>query len=245
MRKKFRCLHCGSCCEKPYSQISLTLGDVIRLSEQLKKPVEALFAEGLVGIMPFFCSDTRFGCELGLKKPCTLRIDKRCVAYKARPLNCRLFPIWLLAELAKEKLKEHVDESYLCVHFVELDDETKERYRIYTKRIAEILDKEAELTEGLLKKLFLEYNLEEEIDLSLAEGFGELDKRIKKRGESTIQKKKEADNARVGFALKIIDKLDYKRIFPKVIKEIRELRDRAEFTSIGELEIMEKGMDNQ
>ena len=94
----FRCLHCGGCCENNATHINLTLGDISRFSEITCKSTEDLFREGSIGLMPFQTTEDPdiFEIELGLKIPCRFRKGKRCMIYGARPLNCRLFPFWII-----------------------------------------------------------------------------------------------------------------------------------------------------
>jgi Fe-S-cluster containining protein len=240
MGTRFACLHSGDCCERPYTQISLTVGDLLRLSEETRLGVDGLFEGGYVGITPFFESDNVLEAGLGLKIPCKCRVDKRCAAYSGRPLNCRLFPYWLLSELPKEKLAEYVDESYECVHSVSLDEETLKRYKEYTGKIVDILDEESSLTETLLKKLFMELGLSESLDISCAKGYERLKKDIKRLGDSTPLARKEAENKRVELALRLIEKAGYSRIFPKLAREIKVMGDSTRFARSEELELVEK-----
>ncbi|OGM02123.1 hypothetical protein A3K72_04090 [Candidatus Woesearchaeota archaeon RBG_13_36_6] len=237
MRTEFKCLHSGKCCEKVYTQISLTLGDIIRIAHFLDWPVEKLFEQNIVGIKPFGVSENVFEYELGLTIPCKFRINKRCKIYEARPLNCRLFPYWLLAEVSQEKIKKLIDKSYECVHSVKLNEETKTKYRQYKDKIVEILNKEAEVTDRILEKHKLKYL----VDISKQKGFEEvLDeiKQLEKRFPG-IELQKAIDGVKISFAIRLLDKSKYKSLGKAIVKEIKNANLEASSTSLDGLRFIE------
>lgn len=235
MVKGFACLHSGNCCERPYTQISITIGDVLRLSTGLGKEVGALFKEGYVGISPFFETDEIFSCGLGLKIPCRCRIGQRCSAYAARPLNCRLFPYWLLSEIPKDRLSEYVDESYECIHSAELDGAALNRYKEYTGKISDILDEESALTETCIKELLIKQGLPEKRNLS------DKSNRESKGHERKQDAKrlKEQENKRVALAEKIIREKGYDKICPQLCERISIISKSTRFATSQELEAFE------
>ena len=102
--------------------------------------------------MPFANPDNPFlyDLELGLNMPCKFRINKKCSIYKARPLNCRLFPYWILANPQKEGYKAYIDRSHKCIMDYEEDISTKERYRKYKGVIGKIILAESSITDEFL-----------------------------------------------------------------------------------------------
>lgn len=144
----FKCLHSGKCCSFVYVQINLSIGDVLRLSDFLKKTIADLFKEEIIGFMPFFDTEDAYDVELGLIKPCKLHVNNRCSVYHARPLNCRIFPYFIIANF--NNLSNIFNSDYQCVHRIKLNEELREKYKIYSKKIGNIVLEEAEMT----KKLF-------------------------------------------------------------------------------------------
>lgn len=208
--KEFTCLHSGKCCEKVYTQIALTFGDIIRISNSLDFPIEKLFEDEIVGLKPFNVSENIFEYELGLTIPCKFRVNKRCKIYQARPLNCRLFPYWILSELSDEKIQEEVDKSYECVHRVILDSSTKQKYKEYKDKIVEILNKEADETEKILDK----HNVIYSIDLTKQDGFSNVMENIEnlKKRLSGVELQKQIDELKIEFAIKLIDNTKISRL---------------------------------
>jgi Fe-S-cluster containining protein len=153
--KPFKCLHSGKCCSFTYVQINLTIGDIIRLSDFLKKTILEMFNEEIIGFMPFFDTNTMdaYDVELGLIKPCKLHINNRCSVYPARPLNCRIFPYFIISNFNKADISKIFPSDYKCVHRIELNKELKEKYKIYSKQLGEIILNESEMTKRLFDKI--------------------------------------------------------------------------------------------
>jgi Fe-S-cluster containining protein len=150
---EFSCLHCGKCCEDTLVQINLTFGDIHRISTALGKTVSEMFSEGLIDFNPFLDPETgEYDIELGLNKPCRLmKKGAGCIIHRARPLNCRLFPYWLLAEF--KELKEIAREGYGCLDGLKLNDAQRAQYRKYAKGVGEILLKESEITDAYVERI--------------------------------------------------------------------------------------------
>lgn len=143
-----RCHHCGECCESNATQINVTAGDILRLSEFLKKPVEQLIPE-YIGINPFGTPGSdEYDLELGINKPCKFRKDGKCSVYKARPLNCRLFPTWIIAEAPLEEINSIIDSGSKCNqnHWT---IEDKAKARMYMETISKVFWEETKSTEDL------------------------------------------------------------------------------------------------
>ena len=154
----FSCQHCGKCCEDTIVQINLTFGDIQRLSVGSKKSVAELFSDGIIGFNPFFDPESeKYDIELGLNKPCKLRVSGRCSLYHARPLNCRLFPLWLIARAPADQLKKILSPGFKCAIGLKLSAAEKKAYRHYSDTLGEILLAESEKSDrilGQLKKRF-------------------------------------------------------------------------------------------
>ena len=121
-------------------QINLTLGDIHRICEYLKIPVDELFAK-YVGLKPFGDPVTGgYEIDIGIHTPCVFRKTNKCRIYDSRPLNCRLFPFWILAKAPEEKLKDLLKGR--CEY--DYNDANLEKWREYFSIISEVLLKEAE-----------------------------------------------------------------------------------------------------
>ena len=145
-----RCQHCGQCCgEDRRININLSVGDIFRICNHLKISVDVFF-EKYAGVKEF--KDPKQGDypDLGLDIPCKFRKDNRCSVYEARPVNCRIFPYWVLALVPEENLKE-VLKNNKCKY----DLGKKEVYRKYQAAIAKILLEEAKW-----------FELDKELDIS-------------------------------------------------------------------------------
>ncbi len=150
----FSCQHCGKCCEDTVVQINLTFGDIQRLSAGSKKSVAELFSAGIVGFNPFFNPESeKYDIELGLNKPCKLRVNGKCSMYHARPLNCRLFPIWLIARAPADKLPKILSPGFKCGIGLKLSAAEKKAYRHYSDVLGEILLVESEKSDKILGQL--------------------------------------------------------------------------------------------
>jgi len=134
-----KCNNCGHCCDDPLTQVNLTIGDIHRLTEFLGCSVEDLFKEHMA-MNPFGDPDLiHYDLDLGLNKGCKFRMDGKCSVYSARPLNCRLFPYWLLAEAPADKLKDLFSENGF-----DYDLTKKKQYKAYKDALAVVLLEEAE-----------------------------------------------------------------------------------------------------
>ena len=144
------------CCgEDRRININLTVGDIWRISSYLKISVDEFFKK-YAGLKKF--GDPRnpdvFDVDIGLDIPCKFRVDNRCSIYKARPLNCRIFPYWILAIVPEENLKQVLKKNK-CKY----DLKQKDTYRRYQSAVAMILLQEARWFE--IKKTL---NKDEKID---------------------------------------------------------------------------------
>lgn len=162
----FKCRNCGRCCTDFFTQIGLTLGDVQRIADWLGKDPEELFKEH-ISLMPFGTDTPNiFEIELGMNLPCRFRKDGKCSIYNARPLNCRMFPVWILADVPQEKLLETIDDSHKCMP-TELDDEQRRRFREYKEKVGKLILSEAKETDETLNRIFAD----RVIDISQLPGF--------------------------------------------------------------------------
>lgn len=143
-----KCNHCGLCCRDPLTQINLTIGDIWRIADFLKVNIEELFKEK-VGLNPFREPEFEniYDIDLGLNLPCKFRVNQRCSIYPARPLNCRLFPQWVLAITPNEKIKDILKE-----HKCEYHPNKKEEYKKYRNELSKILFEESEFY-AIFKKI--------------------------------------------------------------------------------------------
>jgi Fe-S-cluster containining protein len=108
------------------------------MSGYIKLPIEELFKE-YIDLNPFGDSDlTHYDLDLGLNRPCKFRIDEKCSIYPARPLNCRIFPYWILAEAPLARLRE-----ILAYHKCSYDIFKKKEYKKYKDILGEIILEEA------------------------------------------------------------------------------------------------------
>ena len=158
----FHCYHCGQCCEDIATQINLTLGDIKRISIITGKSAVELYNDKVISVMPFFdpLEPNKFEIDLGLFKPCRyLNKDKKCSIYSHRPLNCRLFPIWILAEAPKEAITEMSHDSGQCLK--KLDNLNKKRffYKNYVKKLSKVLDEENDSSDTFIKQLGLQNSI--------------------------------------------------------------------------------------
>ncbi|MCB9359253.1 hypothetical protein H6503_04940 [Candidatus Woesearchaeota archaeon] len=181
----FRCNHNGRCCEDPTTQISLTLGDIWRLCKAHKKSALDLYKEGIIGVFPFGdpFKDDEFETDIGLFVPCKHRIfnekmgKKICSVYEHRPINCRLFPIWILAEAPMNEIMDLV-KNHQCGECCGVDEDFEEDRKIYQKykgALVEIIEREIQLSDpfyeslGLKKRLVAKKSNTQEDDLKIVE----------------------------------------------------------------------------
>ena len=177
MNGAFQCTHCGACCKKETSPVNVTLGDIARISKFLGRPPEDIIGKE-IKIRPFMDIDSpgRFELELGLPKPCHFWKDGKCSIYKARPLNCRLFPFWLFSHFTDEEVKLQTLPGYECIEISSVDEAHRKIYREYTSRLGKVIMKESAITDEFMlngnfqRDIFLNGE-EEKIDI-IMEGPG-------------------------------------------------------------------------
>jgi Fe-S-cluster containining protein len=134
-----KCNHCGLCCHDPLTQVNITIGDVWRIADFLKVDVEELFKEK-IGLNPFREPEYEdiYDIDLGLNLPCKFWVNERCIIYPVMPLNCRLFPQWVLGNVPDDNVKDVVTD-----HKCEYDLNKKKDYRKYADEVGKILIEES------------------------------------------------------------------------------------------------------
>jgi len=144
-----KCNHCDLCCKDPLTQISLTIGDIWRIADFLKIDIKELFKE-YIGMTPFREPEFEdiYDIDLGLNLPCKFNINNKCIIYPIMPLNCKLFPEWILGNLPNENIKEALKE-----HKCDYNLDKKQEYKNYADKIGEIL-----LEESKFYRLFKKIN---------------------------------------------------------------------------------------
>jgi len=136
------CTHCGLCCKDACTQVNLTIGDIYRISDFLNKPIDELIPE-FIDINPFGDPDLiHYDLDIGLNNPCKFRKDGKCSIYEARPLNCRIFPYWILARAPPEQLTEILSE-----HGCRYDITLKKDYAKYSQILGDIILQESKWLE--------------------------------------------------------------------------------------------------
>jgi len=195
-------MNCGKCCSAFYTQINLTIGDLIRISGFLEKPINYIL-KNFVGINPFGDPEnpTKFSYELGINMPCLLRKNEKCSVYEARPLNCRLFPYWILVQTFVFNQNKMIDKSYKCMNNLKLKKDEIKKYSDYSKIVGDILIQEASLTDNILYKL----NIKHSIDLSKNKDYQEIVAKYKNKKTNNALKQLETEKIRL--AKKIFGKL--------------------------------------
>ena len=203
MEAGFKCRNCGKCCSAFYAQINLTIGDLIRISDFLEKPVSYIL-KNFVGINPFGdpANPTKFSYELGINMPCLLRKNEKCSVYDARPLNCRLFPYWILVQAFVSNKKEIIDNSYKCMNNLELKRRNLRKYSDYSKLVGDILIQEASLTDNILYRL----NIKHSVDLSKNKDYQKLIAKYKNK--KTNNNLKQLETEKIKLAKEIFGKLE-------------------------------------
>jgi Fe-S-cluster containining protein len=166
----FSCNHNGQCCEDPLTQISLTLGDIKRICQHTKKTAIKLYKEGIIGIFPFgdIKESDIFELDVGLYIPCKYRIKKTqelnsknknqhktCEIYPARPINCRLFPFWILADAPLEKVKEFASQHQCgkCCGIDENFENDRKKYKAYKEELVNIIISEAKISDSVYENI--------------------------------------------------------------------------------------------
>jgi len=202
MKSRFKCMNCGKCCNAFYAQINITIGDLIRISGFLNKSIKYIL-KNFVGINPFGDPEnpTKFSYELGINMPCLLRKNERCSIYQARPLNCRLFPYWILVQTFVFNQNKIIDKSYKCMNNLELKKDEIKKYSDYSKIVGDILIQEASLTDNILYKL----NIEHSVDLSKNKDYKKLV--IKYKDKKTNDNLKQFETEKIKLAKKLFGKL--------------------------------------
>jgi len=212
MKAGFKCRNCGKCCSAFYAQINLTIGDLIRISGFLEKPVSYVL-ENFVGINPFGDPEnpTKFSYELGINMPCVLRKNEKCSVYEARPLNCRLFPYWVLVQEFVFNKKEIIDKSYKCMNNLKLKRDKIKKYSDYSKLVGDILMQEASFTDNILYKLKIEHS----VNFSENNDYKKILNKYKNKKTNSALKQLETEKIRL--AKKLFGKL--KNLDIKVIED--------------------------
>lgn len=212
MKAGFKCRNCGKCCSAFYAQINLTIGDLIRISGFLNKSIKYIL-RNFVGINPFGNPEnpTKFCYELGINMPCVLRKNEKCSVYEARPLNCRLFPYWVLVQAFVFDQNKIIDASYKCMNGLELKRDKIKKYSDYSKLVGDILMQEASLTDNILYKLKIKHS----VDLSKNKSYQELVSKYKNKKTNSALKQLETEKIRL--AKKLFGKL--KNLDIKVIEQ--------------------------
>jgi len=127
---------------------------------------------------------------------------KHCNIYKGRPLNCRLFPYWILSDAPQKEIKKLASPDQKCLEEFEIDAdfvEDRKIYHRYKEKIVKILMEEVRISDEFYKKLGLK-------------------KIIKTKMTRTKQKEREM----IAKLVAKIGKTDYTALFKKVDKEIKK-----------------------
>tara|TARA_Y100000310_G_C20696019_1_gene825801 strand:+ start:1840 stop:2550 length:711 start_codon:yes stop_codon:yes gene_type:complete len=161
----FKCFHCGECCVNPATQINITVGDLVRLSKEKGISIKSMFGK-YVGIVPFQTEEEFiYEMDLGLHIPCEFRSGLRCSVYSARPMNCRLFPLWILVEKADEA-DSVLTELNKCKG-QKLVGESKVKTEKYVNMIKALLLNESKITDSIVKDL----GLSSKVDIRKLDGY--------------------------------------------------------------------------
>lgn len=162
-----KCNHCGECCSDSPSQINLTIGDVWRICNSLNISVDAFFSK-YAGLVPFADFDLiHYDLDIGLHKPCNFRKGNVCTIYNARPVNCRIFPYWILAKAPVDKIPQLLKD-----HNCGYDIKKREIYGKYEKSVGNILLKESEY-----------FEIKKRIDIGKIKGYDKIAKQHPKEME--------------------------------------------------------------
>ena len=217
---KFQCKHCGLCCSDVTAPVNLTLGDIQRITAFLQTGFDKLF-RGQIAIIPFANPDKPliYDLDIGLNMPCRFRVNQTCSIYKARPLNCRLFPYWILSNPQKEGYKAYIDSSRSCIAAYKEDPINKEKYRKYKDVIGNIILEESSKTDEILAKNGLKNSI----------------KLVQKPQQTNFR---QMEIEKIKLCRKLIAKTEYKRLPLLIDKEISKI----DFISISKLEEIEKNI---
>lgn len=196
----FVCDNCGRCCTDKATQIALTVGDLIRISEHLNASISSLF-EKYVGFNPFRGdAPTLYDYEIGLNIPCGFRQKEKCIIYESRDLNSRLFPFWMI-----NVQDEMIDPNFGCLSRIK-DLKDSKIYLEYEKEVAEILLSESALTDTIIDKI----GARKQVDLRDHEEYYQLIDKYKDEHEFEERK--------VQLALKLRNNNFFSK-FPKQIED--------------------------
>ena len=135
----------------------------------------------------------------------------KCMIHPFRPLNCRIFPYWILVHFHHLKICDNTTD---CLANLKLDEQEVKKYREYSKKLGEIIEEEREITNNVLKGL----GAVKQINLKDNPKFLEL--KIKNLD------KKEFARQEIKLCMSLIDQDDYKevinRLEQKITKKIRK-----------------------
>ena len=199
----FQCHHCGECCRNVSAQINLSLADIDRICKFLNCDVTEI--KDKMGIFPFLNENNTFDYELGLHLPCKFRKDSRCTIYPARPLNCRLFPYFLLNT-------DVINPDFFCLKTERnYTEEENNKYKEYTKFIGKQVIEEGKITDQFYEENNFKFTSDIKLSLPL------------------IYTEKKIIELRIKEALKI------KKEFPKLFEKLAEELAKEKFTEFNEI----------
>lgn len=228
----FSCHHSGKCCEKIYTQINITIGDILRILSYTNLTLQELF-NTYISITPFASEDKDiFDYDIGLNIPCRFRKDKRCSIYKARPLNCRIFPYWIFAEVPEEHIRDVVDETYECVHNIKLNNKTKKRYKEYAKNIGNLILEESRITELFLKEIGFKKSI------NISKHTPSIESKLKDKFQE-IELSKKIDEEKIKLCLSLLNKEEVGETLTNLTKKIEESKTTMKFADLDEIEKIE------
>lgn len=178
-------------------------------------PTEKLF-EKHISINPFGDpeKDNFYDYELGLNIPCRFRVNNRCEIYEARPLNCRLFPYWVLANAPKKDIPKIIDATHKCIVGFEPDDEKRKKYKAFLGKLSGILLKESKATEDFMKN----NNFKDSIQILV---------------------KNADEEQKIKMCIGLLDKNKYKNFIPLAKNEIKQ----GKFASLEEIKNIQLILD--
>lgn len=142
---KFICYDdCVRCCANKTVPISLTIGDLVRISRHLGTSISELFG-GYCDIdgteLPIF---SNIFPVIGLKTPCRFLKDGKCSIYDYRPLYCRLFPEDLIVNpLHDKELEMYKGVGYKCI---DIGFKLDERHRKMIEGLSATMEEEMDTT---------------------------------------------------------------------------------------------------
>ena len=201
----FECHHCGECCRNVSTQINLSAADIYRITQFLKCDLKEIIPK--IGILPFLNEISNFDYELGLNLPCQFRKNSRCTIYPARPLNCRLFPYFILNT-------EILDPDYACLKAKrDYTEEEKNKYKEYTKFIGNLILKESQNTELFYQKN--DFKISKELNLEFP----------------LIYTEKKINELKIRKALDLVNPT----VTTKLTEQLQQFIEKQDFTSLEEI----------